>query len=146
MQDKSTDEIKEYLKTILQEIDNLRYGDEDKKPTLGEKAADKVVSFIGSWSFIIIQSVLLTLWIGANATWLSNINRFDPYPFILLNLALSFQAAFASPLILMASNRTEQKDRRRAADAYRSIEHIEQMMGLLVDKLKIVKENGNSHE
>ena len=80
-----------------------------------------------------------------NSYWLLNNNKFDPYPFILLNLALSFQAAFSSPLILMAQNRIEKKDRRSASEAYRSIDKLEKMMGFIVNKLKNIKENGNSN-
>lgn len=72
------------------------------------KLADKITSFIGSWKFIIIQSVILTLWIILNTF---KIVDFDPYPFIFLNLFLSFEAAYATPLILMSSNRQGEKDR-----------------------------------
>ena len=70
------------------------------------KLADIITSFIGSWTFIIIQSVLLTIWVTINALQLVH---FDPYPFILLNLFLSFEAAYATPLIL--SSRQGEKDR-----------------------------------
>jgi uncharacterized membrane protein len=72
------------------------------------KLADKIAEFIGSWKFIIIQSTILIIWIIANVDKLVN---FDPYPFILLNLFLSFEAAYATPLILMSSNRQSEKDR-----------------------------------
>jgi len=72
------------------------------------KLADKIAEFIGSWRFIIIQSTLLTFWIIFNVDHLLN---FDPYPFILLNLFLSFEAAYATPLILMSANRQSEKDR-----------------------------------
>lgn len=126
--------IQENLQKILKELDGIKYG--NKEETFGERIADKVVAIIGSWKFIIIQSSLLLIWILINSAWIIFGRAFDPYPFILLNLALSFQAAFASPLILMASNRSASKDRISAADAYRSIEQIQQMMALLVDKLK----------
>ena len=70
--------------------------------------ADTITTFIGSWTFIIVQSILLTIWITVNAF---NIVHFDPYPFILLNLFLSFEAAYATPLILMSSNRQSERDR-----------------------------------
>jgi len=70
--------------------------------------ADKIASFIGSWKFIIFQSIILTIWTIVNALgWV----HFDPYPFILMNLFLSFQAAYATPLLLMSSNRQSEKDR-----------------------------------
>ena len=72
------------------------------------KLADKITNFIGSWTFIIIQSTILTLWVIDNIV---GIFHFDPYPFILLNLFLSFEAAYATPLILMSSSRQADKDR-----------------------------------
>lgn len=71
--------------------------------TIGEHTADLIAHGIGSWPFIVIQSVLLTTWIVLNACGL--FKAWDPYPFILLNLALSFQAAYASPIIMMSQNR-----------------------------------------
>jgi len=70
--------------------------------------ADVITSFIGSWTFIIVQSIILTIWILINVL---NLTHFDPYPFILMNLFLSFQAAYATPLILMSSNRQAERDR-----------------------------------
>lgn len=78
---------------------------------LGEKIADAVCSVMGSWRFIIIQSVVVLTWIGFNLWLLSR--PFDAYPFILLNLLFSTQAAYASPLILMSQNRQASKDRAR---------------------------------
>jgi hypothetical protein len=74
----------------------------------GVNLADKITTFIGSWTFIIIQSSILTIWIALNVF---NICSFDPYPFIFLNLFLSFEAAYATPLILMSSNRQGDRDR-----------------------------------
>jgi uncharacterized membrane protein len=75
---------------------------------LSIKLADQIASFIGSWTFIIIQSTILTIWILINVIGLVN---YDPYPFILLNLFLSFEAAYATPLILMSSTRQAEQDR-----------------------------------
>ena len=74
--------------------------DAEAKRTIGEKVADGFARAIGSWTFIITQSVLLAAWVVANVIHL--IKPWDPYPFILLNLALSFQAAYASPIIMMS--------------------------------------------
>lgn len=128
--------IIETQKNILEEIENLRYGD-GLDASFGEVVATKVVSFIGSWKFIIMQSIILSFWVIANVIFLMNY-RWDPYPFILLNLVLSFQAAFASPLILMAQNLTDRRDRRRTVDAYRSIASIKGMMEDMRKKLKVV--------
>lgn len=81
--------------------------------TLGERVADRVASTMGSWRFIIIQSTVLVLWIALNVTELL-FRAFDPYPFILMNLALSMQAAYAAPVIMMSQNRQSAKDRQQA--------------------------------
>ncbi len=78
---------------------------------VGDKVADAVVSMLGSWKFIIIQTIVVAVWIVSNLWLLAH--PFDPYPLILLNLVFSTQAAYASPLILMASNRQAAKDRAR---------------------------------
>jgi uncharacterized membrane protein len=82
--------------------------------TVGQKIADTVASTMGSWRFIIVQSALLTIWVVLNVT--AFVQRWDPYPFILLNLALSFQAAYAAPFIMMAQNRQQDIDRKEAAN------------------------------
>ena len=85
---------------------------EEEQMTLGQRVADKVADTIGSWPFIIIQTIILTIWIILNfAGW---IYRWDPYPFILLNLMLSFQAAYSGPVIMMSQNRQSDKDRLAA--------------------------------
>ena len=74
----------------------------------GARIADRVTTFLGSWRFIVIQTVIVTIWIAGNIFLLFN---FDPFPFILLNLAFSTQAAYAAPLILLAGNRQSLRDR-----------------------------------
>jgi uncharacterized membrane protein len=78
----------------------------------GDRIADLVTEVVGSWKFIIIQSCLLAVWIVLNV--MAVLGQWDPYPFILLNLALSFQAAYATPFILMSQNRQSEIDRDRA--------------------------------
>jgi uncharacterized membrane protein len=85
--------------------------------TVGQKVADKVAAFGGSWKFIIIFGVFILLWILANIYILLN-KGFDPYPFILLNLILSCLAALQAPVIMMSQNRQEEKDRERAKKDY----------------------------
>ena len=80
--------------------------------TVGQKIADAVASTMGSWKFIIIQTTILFFWIVLNVT--AYIQKWDPYPFILLNLALSFQAAYAAPFIMMSQNRQQDIDRKQA--------------------------------
>ncbi len=89
----------------------------DERYTFGQKAADKLAGFAGSWVFIIGFSLALIAWITLNVLFLTN--PYDPYPFILLNLVLSCIAAIQAPLIMMSQNRTEQKDRRRAENDYK---------------------------
>jgi uncharacterized membrane protein len=76
---------------------------------LGARVADRVTGFMGSWRFIVIQTAIVAVWLASNIVLLSR--PFDPFPFILLNLAFSTQAAYAAPLILLASNRASQRDR-----------------------------------
>ena len=141
MEQQELKDIIDTQKKILKELSALKYG--SSKATLGEKLSDYMVKFIGSWRFLIMQSFILVTWILINVFSFA----FDQYPFILLNLVLSFQAAFATPLILMAANQSEKKDRRRANDAYRAIEHIEKMMERMVDPCqKLYDEvNGNKN-
>ena len=75
----------------------------------GARVADRVTGFMGSWRFIVIQTAIVAVWLASNIVLLSR--PFDPFPFILLNLAFSTQAAYAAPLILLASNRASQRDR-----------------------------------
>ncbi|QEE50423.1 DUF1003 domain-containing protein [Flavobacterium alkalisoli] len=91
--------------------------DEDSQSTLGQRVADKVATFGGSWTFIISFMVFLLGWIALNVFWLTN-KGFDPYPFILLNLILSCLAALQAPVIMMSQNRQEEKDRERAKNDY----------------------------
>jgi uncharacterized membrane protein len=79
-----------------------------EESSTGARIADIVAGFLGSWTFIVIQTVLVVLWVGGNI-WL--LFHFDPYPFIFLNLAFSTQAAYAAPLILLAANRSSVRDR-----------------------------------
>jgi len=99
--------------TLTDKID----GEEHQLITTGQRIADKVATFGGSWTFIISFGVFLLIWISINIYWLSN-KGFDPYPFILLNLILSCIAAMQAPVIMMSQNRQEAKDRERAKNDY----------------------------
>src|SRR4249920_3529641 len=101
--------------------------------TSGAMLADRVAETVGSWRFIIIQSVLLAIWIILNM--IAFINHWDPYPFILLNLVLSFQAAYAAPIIMMSQNRQSEIDRRHAEHDYRINVKAELEIELLHNKL-----------
>ncbi len=89
----------------------------DTVSTLGERWADKVAEFGGSWTFIILFMIMVIVWIGLNS-WLLFFQPFDPYPYIFLNLVLSCIAALQAPIIMMSQNRQEAKDRIRAEKDY----------------------------
>ena len=89
-----------------------------EKMTSGARIADAVANFIGSWRFIIIQSAIFGVWVVFNTIWLFTAYQFDPYPFILFNLFMSAEAAYASPLILMSQNRQAERDREQAQHDY----------------------------
>jgi uncharacterized membrane protein len=105
----------------------------DTLPTAGQRIADAVAATMGSWRFIIIQSTILLVWIALNVT--AYVQRWDPYPFILLNLALSFQAAYAAPFIMMSQNRQQDIDRKEAALDYQINIKAELEIELLHQKL-----------
>jgi uncharacterized membrane protein len=88
------------------------------KMSMGARIADAVANFIGSWQFIIIQSGIFVVWVVFNTIWLFTAYEFDPYPFILFNLFMSAEAAYASPLILMSQNRQSERDRIQAEHDY----------------------------
>ena len=92
--------------------------EDEQEITFGQKLADKVAEFGGSWGFIIFFMTFLVVWILLNVFWLSN-HGFDPYPFILLNLILSCIAAIQAPVIMMSQNRQEEKDRERSKKDYK---------------------------
>lgn len=106
--------------------------------TVGQRIADRVAAVMGSWPFIIVQSTVLLVWIALNVT--AYVARWDPYPFILLNLALSFQAAYAAPVIMMSQNRQQDIDRREATGDYRINVKAELEIELLHDKIDALRE------
>lgn len=82
----------------------------------GERLADRVAAVMGSWRFIIVQTIIVVLWVAVNLV--AYLSHWDPYPFILLNLLFSTQAAYAAPVIMMAQNRQSERDRVQAHDDY----------------------------
>lgn len=112
--------------------------------SFGQRIADNFANLMGSWTFIIVQSVILAFWVAINVT--AYVYRWDPYPFILLNLALSFQAAYAAPIIMMSQNRQATKDRLAAENDYQInvkaeeevkaiMHHLEQQDEMMIDIL-----------
>jgi len=111
---------------------NVNQVDEERL-TLGQRIADAVANTMGSWRFIIIQTTLLSIWIVFNVTaWMQH---WDPYPFILLNLMLSFQAAYAAPFIMMSQNRQADKDRLAAEIDHQVNAKAELEIGILMRRL-----------
>ncbi|MBV8254226.1 MAG: DUF1003 domain-containing protein [Chitinophaga sp.] len=97
--------------------DKLEEDTQQVTTTIGERLADKIADFGGSWTFIISFVVFILIWMAVNVWFLLN-KGFDPYPFILLNLILSCLAALQAPVIMMSQNRQEEKDRQRAKNDY----------------------------
>lgn len=112
------------------------------KTTRGQRAADAVASFGGSWTFISIFAAVLVIWIVLNAFLLVTYDKtFDPYPYILLNLVLSMLAAIQAPIILMSQNRQAEKDRLNAEHDYEVNLKAELEIMLLHDKVDLLREN-----
>lgn len=127
----------------------------ESKLTYGDKIADAVALGMGSWRFIIIQTVFVLIWMALNV--LAYMQHWDPYPFILLNLIFSTQAAYAAPIIMMSQNRQSARDRIQAQNDYetnleakREIEEIQIYLGkletekldkiiLMLEELKLAK-------
>jgi uncharacterized membrane protein len=103
----------------------------------GQKIADKVASTVGGWPFIITQSVMLVLWMAVNVYLFYHIKEkaFDPYPFILLNLVLSFQAAYTGPIVMMSQNRQNEKDRLSAQCDYECNMKAEEEIRVIMEHL-----------
>ena len=133
-----TDEelLKEILSTDISE--KSEKGGKEEKITFGQKAADAVAGFAGSWAFIFSFIAVMVIWMVMNV--LLAAKAFDAYPFILLNLVLSCIAAVQAPLIMMSQNRQEVKDRKRAENDYRVNLKSEFVIDALYKKLESVSE------
>ena len=140
-------ELHETEQRLLNELRTVRRGVRKKgigteavenQLTIGQRIADTVAATMGSWRFIIIQSVLLLVWIMLNVT--AYIQQWDPYPFILLNLALSFQAAYAAPFIMMSQNRQQDIDRKSTENDFKVNVKAELEIELLHQKIDQLRE------
>ena len=129
-----TDE--EVLALLADSRVSVNPSEEKEKYTLGQRAADAIAKFAGSWAFIFSFTGGLVLWMVVNA--LLAARAFDPYPFILLNLVLSCIAAIQAPLIMMSQNRQEEKDRRRAENDYKVNLKTEIMIEDLYNKVNAI--------
>jgi uncharacterized membrane protein len=137
---KEINELTELEKTVIEKLRDHKtltdqLDDEDLGPmTFGQRIADKIATFGGSWTFILSFLGFIVLWIGSNIYVLVN-KGFDPYPFILLNLILSCLAALQAPVIMMSQNRQEEKDRLRSKNDYMINLKSELELRILHDKI-----------
>jgi uncharacterized membrane protein len=137
------DDVEERLLSELRSLrkgwrENGRAERASETLTLGQRVADSVAAIMGSWKFIIIQSTILFIWIVVNIAAVTR--HWDPYPFILLNLALSFQAAYAAPFIMMSQNRQQDIDRKDAENDYQINIKAELEIELLHQKIDVLRE------
>ena len=143
-ENKQFDKLHQIVKNALEEEELItrKIFSEDAKEhgTYGERVADKVAEFGGSWTFIITFGVVMASWISLNSYILAQ-RAFDPYPYILLNLILSCLAALQAPVIMMSQNRQETKDRKRAENDYVinlkseiEIRHLHQKLDLSLEE------------
>ena len=126
----------EVLKLLAGSKISVNPSKECEKYTIGQRAADSIAKFAGSWAFIFSFVGILILWMTVNTVLAAK--AFDPYPFILLNLVLSCVAAIQAPLIMMSQNRQEEKDRRRAENDYRVNLKTEIMIEDIYDKINAI--------
>ncbi len=121
--------------------------------TFGQKVADSISDGMGSWSFIIIQTIIVVVWMGCNLVGF--LMHWDPYPFILLNLLFSTQAAYAAPIIMMSQKRQNERDRLQAMDDYQTnleakkeIEELQRRLNRIevdkLDKILAILESGKT--
>lgn len=133
------DDEDELLDLLIDEpisIDALK--EEEKNIKFGDKVADKITKFVGSWTFILGFSSFLLIWVLMN---LYLINNLDPYPFILLNLVLSCIAALQAPIIMMSQNREAKRDSLRSKNDYRTDLKSELILEELHDKIERIEKN-----
>jgi len=136
LNDISDDISDEELINLL--VDKTVSSDFKEKPSFGQRAADALASFAGSWTFIISFTVVLILWIAFNAVFASK--AFDPYPYILLNLVLSCIASIQAPLIMMSQKRQDDRDRRRSENDYKVNLKCEILLKNIHHKLDYISE------
>lgn len=130
-----TNDKKNDVKSHVININELH----DNQRTFGERVADKMADFAGSWTFIISFILILLTWISLNS-WIVLFTPYDPYPFILLNLVLSCIAALQAPIIMMSQKRQESKDRLRSQQDYEVDVKAAHLIETILCELEIVKQ------
>ena len=134
--------LKQIVQKSIEEEDSIMddlHKPSKEKLTLGQRVADRVAAFGGSWKFIIIFCCILVAWIIFNVLALQRL-RFDPYPFILMNLVLSCLAALQAPIIMMSQNRQEEKDRKESENDYMVNLKAEMQIRSLHEKMDLLEE------
>ncbi|RYY63848.1 MAG: DUF1003 domain-containing protein [Chitinophagaceae bacterium] len=134
--------LKQIVQKSIEEEDSIMddlHKPSKEKLTVGQHIADKVAAFGGSWKFIIIFCSILVVWICFNVMALQTM-RFDPYPFILMNLVLSCLAALQAPIIMMSQNRVEEKDRKESENDYMINLKAEMQIRSLHEKMDLLEE------
>lgn len=121
---------KDYKNTSINNLNDL----ENKTIAKKHQMSDYLVQMIGSWRFIVVQSIILVIWSALNIT--AYLEHWDPYPFILLNLLLSLQSAYAAPIIMMSQNRQAARDRLEAHNDYLINKKAEKEVGILMERLE----------
>lgn len=158
LEDETNAEVEEEIIHILlqEQVSKESVTEHDNRLTMGQKAADNLAKFAGSWFFITIFFAILILWIGLNTLFLKK--PFDLYPFILLNLILSCLASIQAPVIMMSQNRQEEKDRIRAKNDYKvnlkaeiiiedlhyKLDTILEMQEDILNRLKVLEERSEN--
>ena len=148
LMDTSYDAMDERTKKVARHITDRKHIskntslEHDDAKTTGQRAADAVAKFGGSWTFIILFGVVLICWVVLNSFILANYNKtFDPYPYILLNLFLSMLASIQAPIILMSQNRQSELDRKNAEHDYEVNLKAELEIMLLHEKIDLLRES-----
>lgn len=129
--DLSTEEIQK-LDFISKMVEELRTDFGHPRESIPSRIAGAITKYIGSWHFIALQALLLAGWLFYNKNAAVPI---DTYPYTLLGLVMAIEAAFILPIILLAQNRSEEKDRRELRRAHRTIDHLEQLLNVVIEKL-----------
>lgn len=144
-----TDEETDLVNDLRKNHPNTHLSHAHNASTLGERLADKITALVGSWHFLMIQSTILIFWLILNV--IGFMQHWDPYPFILLNLILSFQAAYTAPIIMMSQNREAQIDRKKLETYYKinlkqelEIRILHEKLDHMTDMLKALQKTDNS--
>lgn len=137
-----TEKLRQIVQRSIEEEDSIMddlHKTSSEHLTTGQRIADKVAAFGGSWKFIILFAAILFAWICFNVLAIKNL-RFDPYPFILMNLVLSCLAALQAPIIMMSQNRQEEKDRAESENDYMINLKAEMQIRSLHEKMDLLEE------